>query len=181
MSQKELKNTNQPKTAYQLGEYDYSFSFGVPKGFYKVNYSCKKNEVFPRISKPLFRVNLGFFHFILFPDKSNIFCFNSDTHIVGQNAERQKEENNASLSLLQKDKYIRMLRWFEKKGNQLVGESPLPNIELTELQELFQEDSDNLMFECYEIGPQQADYFQQKLNQPLDLESYDYFIDCDAL
>ena len=75
MSQKELKNTNQPKTAYQLGEYDYSFSFGVPKGFYKVNYSCKKNEVFPRISKPLFRVNLGFFHFILFPDKSNIFCF----------------------------------------------------------------------------------------------------------
>jgi len=75
----------------------------------------------------------------------------------------------------------RMLRWYEKEGEELVGELPLVNIELTELQELFQESPDNLMFECYVISPRQADYFQQKLKQKLDLDDYDYFIDCDAL
>ena len=77
--------------------------------------------------------------------------------------------------------FIRMIRWYEKEGDQLVGELPLPNIRLTELQELFQESPDNLMFECYVISPRQADYFQQKLKQKLDLDDYDYFIDCDAL
>jgi hypothetical protein len=31
--------------------------------------------------------------------------------------------------------FIRMIRWYEKEGDQLVGELPLPNIRLTELQE----------------------------------------------
>jgi hypothetical protein len=47
--------------------------------------------------------------------------------------------------------------------------------------EFFQESPDNLMFECYAIGPRQADYFQQKVKQKLNLDDYDYFIDCDAL
>lgn len=76
---------------------------------------------------------------------------------------------------------LRMLRWYEKEANQLIGELSLPNIELTELQELFQESPDNLMFECYAIGSRQAYYFQQKVKPKLNLDDYDYFIDCDAL
>lgn len=77
--------------------------------------------------------------------------------------------------------FIRMIRWYEKEGDQLVGELSLPNISLTELQELFHESPDDLMFECYLISDQQANYFQQKINQKLDLDSYDYFLDCDAI
>ena len=77
--------------------------------------------------------------------------------------------------------FTRMIRWYEKKGDQLVGELSLPNISLTELQELFHESPDDLMFECYLISDQQANYFQQKINQKLDLDSYDYFLDCDAI
>jgi hypothetical protein len=77
--------------------------------------------------------------------------------------------------------FIRMIRWYEKEGDQLVGELSLPNIRLTELQELFNESPDDLMFECYLISDQQANYFQQKINQKLDLDSYDYFLDCDAI
>ena len=77
--------------------------------------------------------------------------------------------------------FVRMIRWYEKEGNQLIGELSLPNIELAELQKLFQENPNNLMFEGYAIGPRQADYFQQKVKQKLNLDEYDYFIDCDAL
>jgi hypothetical protein len=77
--------------------------------------------------------------------------------------------------------FTRMIRWYEKEGDQLAGELSLPNIKLTELQELFHESSDDLMFECYLINDQQANYFQQKINQKLDLDSYDYFLDCDAI
>ena len=49
-------------------------------------------------------------------------------------------------SINQNIQVLRMLKWY-KKGEKLVRELPLPNIELTELQELFQENPDNLMFE----------------------------------
>lgn len=38
--------------------------------------------------------------------------------------------------------FTRMIRWYEKEGDQLVGELSLPNIRLTELQELFHESPD---------------------------------------
>lgn len=42
----------------------------------------------------------------------------------------------------------RVLRWYEKNGDALIGERLLNNINLSELQRLFDEPQDNLMFEC---------------------------------
>jgi hypothetical protein len=77
-------------------------------------------------------------------------------------------------------KVIRVLRWYEKDGDALIGERLLNNINLSELQKLFGEPKDNLMFECYPINQLQARFLQRRLKQSFDLRSYAYFLECDA-
>jgi hypothetical protein len=77
-------------------------------------------------------------------------------------------------------KVIRVLRWYEKDGDALIGERMLNNINLSELQKLFGEPKDNLMFECYPITQLQARFLQRTLKQSFDLRSYAYFLECDA-
>ncbi len=75
----------------------------------------------------------------------------------------------------------RVLRWYEKQGDALVGEKVLSNIELSELQQLFDQPLDNLMYECYLVTDEQVNYLQERLNQTFDLQSYEYFVDCDVV
>jgi len=77
-------------------------------------------------------------------------------------------------------KVIRMLRWYAKDGDALIGERLLNNINLSELQKLFGEPKDNLMFECYPITQLQARFLQTRLKQSFDFRSYAYFLECDA-
>ena len=77
-------------------------------------------------------------------------------------------------------KVIRVLRWYEKDGDALIGEKLLNNINLSELQRLFGEPKNNLMFECYPITQLQARFLQRRLKQSFDLSSYAYFLECDA-
>jgi len=77
-------------------------------------------------------------------------------------------------------KVIRVLRWYEKDGDALIGERLLNNINLSELQKLFGEPKDNLMFECYPINQLQATFLQRRLKQSFDFRSYAYFLECDA-
>ena len=75
---------------------------------------------------------------------------------------------------------IRVLRWYEKNGDALIGERLLNNINLSELQRLFDEPQDNLMFECYPVNQLQARYLEGRLKQSFDLHSYAYFLECNA-
>jgi len=79
-------------------------------------------------------------------------------------------------------KVERVLRWFEKEGNNLVGEQVLDDVKLEQLQELFGISSENPMYDCYRVETsEQIEYFQKLLNFQLDIESYEYFVECDAV
>ena len=89
----------------------------------------------------------------------------------------------ASLETLpskQTQKVLRVLRWYQKYGDALVGEKVLSNINLSELQRLLAEPKDNLMFECYPVAKVQARYLQRRLRQSFDFQSYAYFVECEA-
>ncbi len=74
----------------------------------------------------------------------------------------------------------RVLRWFEKEGDDLVGEKIINNISLEYLQKLFGINSENPMYDCYPVeSAEQINYLQNLLNFELDTKSYDYFIECD--
>ena len=76
----------------------------------------------------------------------------------------------------------RVLRWFEKEGDELIGEQKVDNINLELLHKLFGIDLDNPMYDCYPIeSAEQINYLQNFLDSKLDTKSYDYFIECDLL
>jgi hypothetical protein len=78
-------------------------------------------------------------------------------------------------------KVNRLLRWYEKDGNALIGETPLKGCSLTELQKILNEPTDSPMFFSYQLTDEQVGYFQSKLKQAFDLSAYEYFLECDAV
>ncbi len=78
-------------------------------------------------------------------------------------------------------KVQRFLRWFEKDGDNLVGEKLLPSLKINELQEIFKIDSDNLMYDCYLLETEaQFAYFRSKLDLLFKNDLYDYYLEVDA-
>lgn len=81
---------------------------------------------------------------------------------------------------ISKPKIERVLRWFKKEKDDLVGEKNISNINLKHLQKLFEIDSENPMYDCYLVeSTEQINYLQNLLNFELNRKSYDYFIECD--
>ena len=79
-----------------------------------------------------------------------------------------------------RSKINRVLRWFEKEEDDLVGEKVINNVNLEHLQKLFKIDPENLMYDCYSVESlEQINYLQSLLDFKLDTKSYDYFIECD--
>lgn len=76
---------------------------------------------------------------------------------------------------------IRVLRWYEKSDDRLVGEAELNSLSLPELQKLFQESVDNLMVDSYSVSVAQVDRLQSEIAGLIDLSAYDYYVECDAV
>lgn len=92
--------------------------------------------------------------------------------------------NTVSLSDRQttEPKVERVLRWFEKEADDLVGEKVLDNLKLKHLQKLFSIPPENPMYDCYRVETYEPiDFLQQFLNTEIDTESYEYFVECDAV
>ena len=78
-------------------------------------------------------------------------------------------------------KVNRLLRWYEKDGNALIGETALKGCSLTELQKILNEPTNSPMFFSYQLTGEQVSYFERKLKQAFDLSAYEYFLECDAV
>ena len=78
-------------------------------------------------------------------------------------------------------KVNRLLRWYEKNGNALIGETVLRGFSLTELQHILNEPTGSPMFFSYQLTDKQIGCFQRKLKQTFDLNAYEYFLECDAI
>jgi hypothetical protein len=71
---------------------------------------------------------------------------------------------------------IRLICVFSNDNDQLVEESPLPEVDIVTLRHLWNiTDSDPMVHE-FEIGPEQEDYFQQLLGVDFSFEKYSYFL-----
>ena len=70
----------------------------------------------------------------------------------------------------------RILRWYKKDGDGLVGEQVL-NLDLRWLQKLFGEPRDSLMFECYPVSKMQARRLSKRIEYLFNLDFYDYFLE----
>jgi hypothetical protein len=81
--------------------------------------------------------------------------------------------------LKQNYRLVRSLRWYEKQGDVLVGQKILDSMSLSDLQDIFGEPKNDLMIENYQVAESEAKYFERKLNQPIDLNAYDYFLECE--
>lgn len=79
-------------------------------------------------------------------------------------------------------KIERVIRWFEKDGDALVGEVRLDEVDLPRLRKLFNIPENNPMYDCYPIKTKrQIRYIQKATRHPVNPWSYDYFLECDAV
>jgi hypothetical protein len=77
----------------------------------------------------------------------------------------------------QQKKIKRVLRWYEKSGDALIGECELHGVTLGVLQELFGQAAENPMFYAYSVSNKQAEYLQKYCSKhQIDLNAYDYFV-----
>ncbi len=75
-------------------------------------------------------------------------------------------------------KLVRVLTTFEKHGDELISEHKLEGITLPELQALFNEPSDNPMYDCYPVTAAQVKRLQEAvLDHRIDLQKFDYFVE----
>jgi hypothetical protein len=62
-----------------------------------------------------------------------------------------------------------------------VGEYELKGLNRAVLQHLFGESPNNPMYDCYPVSDLQAEYLQHLVNVSIDMQLYDYFVECDAI
>jgi hypothetical protein len=73
------------------------------------------------------------------------------------------------------------LVWYSRHDESLVGETPLGEIGIEQLQATFRPpEGDPLMFDSYPVGRDEAQFLSQVSGIDLDLDRFDFFVECDA-
>ncbi|GCL37134.1 hypothetical protein IQ227_13245 [Anabaena aphanizomenioides LEGE 00250] len=76
----------------------------------------------------------------------------------------------------------RVIRWYDKYGDDFIGEKVLEDVNLSHLQSLFKVESINPMYDCYLIEcTEQKKYLENTFSLEIYTDLYDYFIECDAI
>jgi hypothetical protein len=75
------------------------------------------------------------------------------------------------------DNYEVQLNWYEKKGNNLIGEEPIKNLTVDDVLKIFDAPFWNKIYQCWAITPAQAQHIQAKAKHQLDTDKYSYFIE----
>ena len=71
---------------------------------------------------------------------------------------------------------VRIIEYFSNTTDELVGEFDLPNVELTELQRMWNMPADDPMVACFSINEEQVQFFQQLIDIEFDSLQYSYFL-----
>lgn len=78
-------------------------------------------------------------------------------------------------------KVTRWLRWFERHDDRFVGEKELRGITLEELQAMFGVDIENPMYDCFKVEAAHVHSLERVIDDRIDLTSFDYFVEADAV
>jgi hypothetical protein len=70
-------------------------------------------------------------------------------------------------------KVTRWLRWYERPGDQLVGEKKLEGITLDELQSMFAILPGNPMFDCFMVLAPHVHRLERAVGDRIDLEKFE--------
>jgi hypothetical protein len=71
---------------------------------------------------------------------------------------------------------VRVVEYFSNETNELMGQFALPQVELSELQRLWNAPPDEPMVECFTIGVEQAPFFRALAGIDFDFARYSYFL-----
>jgi hypothetical protein len=78
-------------------------------------------------------------------------------------------------------KIQRFLRWFQKDGDELVGEKLISEFNYDELHKIFNINLENPMSDSYLLeSSEQFNYFCEKLNLVINNDLYDYYLEVDV-
>ena len=78
-------------------------------------------------------------------------------------------------------KVLRTLTWFDKTGDDLIGEVRLRGATLPALQKLFNIPAENPMYDCYPVAPEHVALLQRWADLRIDLDKYAYFVEAKAV
>ena len=74
-----------------------------------------------------------------------------------------------------------VLRWFDRKSDEMVGSAPLRGIDLATLRQLFDRPKADPMYDCYPVTARQTPRLQPGVDAPIQPDRYDYFVEADAI
>lgn len=75
---------------------------------------------------------------------------------------------------------VRLLRVYSKVGNELLEEYPLEHTTLDDLQRAFGVEPDDPMYDCYRVTAREVRFINGRVAHDVQLDRYDYFVECDA-
>jgi hypothetical protein len=80
------------------------------------------------------------------------------------------------------DKLVRRFLSKFRRGTEIrVGEIDLSTVPLTTLQGIFEKPPDDLMYPSYDVQYDHARALQPFIEEPLDLEAYEYFLESETV
>ena len=71
---------------------------------------------------------------------------------------------------------VRVIEYFSKETDELMGEFVLPQVELSGLQQLWNAPPDEPMVECFSIEEERAPFFRELAGIEFDFARYSYFL-----
>jgi hypothetical protein len=71
---------------------------------------------------------------------------------------------------------VRVVEYFSNETDELIGEFALPQVELSELQRIWDAPPDEPMVECFSIEEEQAPFFRELAGIEFDFARYSYFL-----
>ena len=74
----------------------------------------------------------------------------------------------------------RLIRIYEKIGDDLLGEITLEGADLMDLQAVFNENKDDPMYDSYPVKEKEKEFFENKYGVEFDFGLYDHFLEADA-
>jgi len=74
----------------------------------------------------------------------------------------------------------RYIQWYDKVTERAVGSEELKEIELADLQNIFNVPTENPMYDSWEVEEKHIETLKKYLSHSLDLSLYDYFIEASS-
>lgn len=74
----------------------------------------------------------------------------------------------------------RIIRYFDKTSESFVDEIVLPEIPLEQLQQLFNVDLENPMYDSFPIDEQKESFFKDYVDVEFLFDNFDYYLEYDA-